>query len=92
MFFERFVSGNEVKNLKELQSSLSVGFPNGSAGGMGMVTFFLLLLAGLCVVLGYLKRATTKMAVTNKRVIIKLGHFGRRSFEVLLSQIESIGI
>jgi len=60
--------------------------------GMGVAGFVLLLLAGLCVLLGYFTRMGTEMAVTNKRILIKTGLLSRRTFELLLSKVESIGV
>jgi uncharacterized membrane protein YdbT with pleckstrin-like domain len=48
--------------------------------------------AGLLVLLGILTRKATEMAVTNKRVVIKSGLLSRRTFELLLSKVESIGV
>ena len=60
--------------------------------GMGVVGFVLLILAGLCILVGYLTRIGTEMAVTNKRILIKTGLLSRRTFELLLSKVESIGV
>jgi len=38
------------------------------------------------------KRNATEMAVTNRRVIIKIGMVSRRSREIMLPKVESIGI
>ena len=57
-----------------------------STSGMGPAGFVLLLLAGVCVLLGYLKRKGTEMAVTNKRILIKTGLVSRKTFELLLSK------
>ena len=58
--------------------------------------FALVALALICgsafVVVGVLKRNATEMVVTNKRVIVKTGILSRRTFEMLLSRIESIGV
>jgi len=54
--------------------------------------FALLVLAGLCVLVGHLKRKSTEMAVTNKRILIKTGLLSRNTFELLLSKVESIGV
>lgn len=51
-----------------------------------------LTVAGTVVLLGYLARKATEMAVTNKRIIIKVGLLSRRTFELLLSKVESIGV
>ena len=63
-----------------------------STSGMGPAGFVLLLLAGVCVLLGYLKRRGTEMVVTNKRILIKTGLVSRKTFELLLSKVESIGV
>ena len=42
--------------------------------------------------IGFVRRSATEMAVTNKRVMIKTGLLRRRTFELLLSKVESIGI
>ena len=39
-----------------------------------------------------LKKVTTEMAVTNKRVIIKVGIISRRTIEMNLAKIENIGV
>jgi uncharacterized membrane protein YdbT with pleckstrin-like domain len=52
---------------------------------------FLLLGVGLQAA-GVLKKNSIEMAVTNKRVCIKTGMTTRRTFELLLSKIESIGV
>ena len=41
---------------------------------------------------GTMKRNATEMVVTNKRVIVKTGILTRKTFEMLLSRIESIGV
>lgn len=41
---------------------------------------------------GIARRAATEVAVSNKRVLIKRGVFSRRSIEVLLPKVESIGL
>lgn len=52
----------------------------------------LLAIAGL--ILGYaaVKRDATEIGVTNRRVIIKVGMASRRSLEIMLPKVESIGI
>jgi uncharacterized membrane protein YdbT with pleckstrin-like domain len=52
----------------------------------------LLAVAGL--ILGYaaVKRDATEIGVTNRRVIIKVGMASRRSLEIMLAKVESIGI
>jgi hypothetical protein len=41
---------------------------------------------------GNMKRNATEMVVTNKRVIVKTGILARKTFEMLLTRIESIGV
>jgi uncharacterized membrane protein YdbT with pleckstrin-like domain len=57
-----------------------------------IVGFFFLVFAGLLILLGYLAREATEMAVTNKRIVIKTGLLSRKTFELLLSKVESIGV
>ena len=41
---------------------------------------------------GIVRRAATEVAVSNRRVLIKMGLLSRRSVEVLLPKVESIGV
>jgi uncharacterized membrane protein YdbT with pleckstrin-like domain len=51
----------------------------------------LLIAAGAAVITaGILRRNATEIAVTNKRVLIKTGFFGRTTIEIFLSKIESV--
>jgi uncharacterized membrane protein YdbT with pleckstrin-like domain len=53
----------------------------------------LALVCGMAVIAGgFIRRAATEMAVSNKRVLIKTGFFTRKSTEVLLTKVESIGV
>jgi uncharacterized membrane protein YdbT with pleckstrin-like domain len=52
----------------------------------------LLVFALVCIGLGILSRNATEMTVTNKRVVAKVGVFARRTIEMLLSRVESIGV
>jgi uncharacterized membrane protein YdbT with pleckstrin-like domain len=51
-------------------------------------------LAAAAIIFGsaVLKKNATEMAVTNRRVIIKTGLASRRSLEIMLPKVESIGI
>ncbi len=51
-----------------------------------------ILIAAACVGYAVLRKRSVEMAVTNRRAIIKGGILSRRSFEVLLSKVESIGV
>jgi uncharacterized membrane protein YdbT with pleckstrin-like domain len=52
----------------------------------------MLIVAIVCIVRGILNRNATEMAVTNKRVVAKVGVAARRTVEMLLSRVESIGV
>jgi len=41
---------------------------------------------------GIIRRISTEVVVSNKRVLIKTGLFSRRSIEVLLTRVESVGM
>ena len=41
---------------------------------------------------GIVRRNATEVAVSNKRVLIKTGVLARKSIEVLLGKVESIGV
>lgn len=69
-----------------------LGGKSGTATPMLAAGFVLLVVAGACVGVGILKRNATEMAVTGKRVIVKVGVASRRTFELLLSKVESIGV
>jgi uncharacterized membrane protein YdbT with pleckstrin-like domain len=65
-----------------------------STGVEGMVVFgvFLLVVAIVMLAYGIAKRNATEMAVTNKRVLIKTGMASRRTLDLMLSRVESIGV
>lgn len=50
------------------------------------------LVAAIIFGIGLVRRNTTEMAVTNKRVIVKTGLANRRTIELLLPRIESIAV
>ena len=52
----------------------------------------LLVVAFVSLVVALVKRNATEMAVTDRRVIVKIGVAARRTFEILLSKVESIGV
>ena len=51
-----------------------------------------LLFAALLIGGGIIRRLATEVGVSNRRVLIKTGLFSRRSIEVLLPRVESIGV
>jgi uncharacterized membrane protein YdbT with pleckstrin-like domain len=59
-----------------------------------MVVFgvFLLVVCFVLVAYGVAKRNATEMAVTTKRVLIKTGLGSRRTLDLMLSRVESIGV
>jgi uncharacterized membrane protein YdbT with pleckstrin-like domain len=62
------------------------------AGGMAIVALILLLAAAGTLAYGVAKRNATEMAVTNKRVLIKTGLAARRTLDLMLPRVESIGV
>jgi PH (Pleckstrin Homology) domain-containing protein len=63
-----------------------------SAGGLAMLGLLLLAAGGGILFYGLAKRNATEMAVTNKRVLIKTGLADRRTLDLMLSRVESIGV
>jgi uncharacterized membrane protein YdbT with pleckstrin-like domain len=56
-------------------------------GGLALLAVALVL-----VVVGFIRKHSTEVAVSNKRVLIKTGIAARKSIEVLLTKVESIGV
>jgi membrane protein YdbS with pleckstrin-like domain len=52
----------------------------------------LVAIAVIVLIIAGFRRNSTEMAVTNRRVIIKTGVASRRSLEIMLPKVESIGI
>jgi uncharacterized membrane protein YdbT with pleckstrin-like domain len=52
----------------------------------------LIVIALVALAWGFTKRNATEMAVTNKRVLIKTGLGNRRTLDIMLSRVESIGV
>jgi uncharacterized membrane protein YdbT with pleckstrin-like domain len=59
-----------------------------------MVSFGAVLVVGAIITFSYgvAKRNATEMAVTNRRVLIKTGMGSRRTLDLMLSRVESIGV
>jgi uncharacterized membrane protein YdbT with pleckstrin-like domain len=68
------------------------GIPDDQLHLMEGAAAVLVILAIILLIAGATRRNATEMAVTNHRVIIKVGLFGRRTIEMLLSKIESIEV
>jgi uncharacterized membrane protein YdbT with pleckstrin-like domain len=71
--------------------SLIGGLVAGAAGTV-VVGFILIAASVGGIWLAVLTLKATEVAVTNKRVVIKVGLLRRRTFELLLSKVESIGV
>jgi uncharacterized membrane protein YdbT with pleckstrin-like domain len=80
--------GGLMLSFASTQSNLSAE----SARTFEIVAGVLLASAVVTLILGAIQRNSTEMAVTNRRVIIKVGLVGRRTVEMLLSKIESIEV
>jgi uncharacterized membrane protein YdbT with pleckstrin-like domain len=74
------------------QSATRVSGKSGASGPLLAGGIVLLAVALICIVRGILNRNATEMAVTNKRVVAKVGVAARRTVEMLLSRVESIGV
>lgn len=59
---------------------------------LAMIGVILLLVALTIFGYGLAKRNATEMAVTNRRVLIKTGMASRRTLDLMLSKVESIGV
>ena len=62
------------------------------AAGSTTLGIILLFLAVLLLGLAFLEYNTSEFAVTDKRVLVKVGVINRRSLELLLNKIEGIGV
>jgi uncharacterized membrane protein YdbT with pleckstrin-like domain len=78
-FWLFFIAMNSTTGHTESQAALVVGMIILIAGN------FLLALAAV-------RRNATEMAVTNKRVIIKVGFLSKRTIELFLSKVESVEV
>ena len=56
-------------------------------GGIALLVFGGIVIAG-----GLIRRNATEVAVSNMRVLIKTGMYARKSIEVMLAKVESIGV
>jgi uncharacterized membrane protein YdbT with pleckstrin-like domain len=71
---------------------VAAGAPSGEVEAMVIFGVFLLVVAIVMLAYGVAKRNATEMAVTNKRVLIKTGMGSRRTLDLMLSRVESIGV
>ena len=75
------------KNGRGVQQLNSVG-----PEGLAAVGAALLLIALIIFAYGLAKRNATEMAVTKRRVLIKTGMASRRTLDMVLTKVESIGV
>jgi uncharacterized membrane protein YdbT with pleckstrin-like domain len=64
----------------------------GEAQVIGIAGVALLVLGGIILGMAVIRRTATEMAVTNKRVIIKVGFLTKRTVELFMSKVESVGV
>ena len=73
--------------------SLSNSEPKDSTSTAFLILGAILLVVGSGLILfGVLQRNATEIGITDKRVLIKTGMAGRRTLEMVLSKVESIGV
>ena len=72
-------------NVPALESSIG-------PSGMMLLGAVLLVIAVIIFAWGAAKRNATEMAVTNRRVLIKTGMASRRTLDLMLNKVESIGV
>jgi uncharacterized membrane protein YdbT with pleckstrin-like domain len=60
--------------------------------GLAAVGAVLLVIALIIFAYGLAKRNATEMAVTNRRVLIKTGMASRRTLDMVLGKVESVGV
>jgi uncharacterized membrane protein YdbT with pleckstrin-like domain len=73
-------------------SARATGDGSSAHGPLQMLGAAFFAIALVFLVRGVLIRNATEMTVTNKRVFIKVGLAARRTVELLLSRVESIGV
>ena len=73
-------------------SARTTGGKNAASQSMMIVGAAFLVVALVFIARGVLVRNATEMTVTNKRVFVKVGLAARRTIELLLSRVESIGV
>lgn len=64
----------------------------GEAQAAGIAGFTLIVIGSIILALAAVRRNATEMAVTNKRVIIKVGYLTKRTIELFLSKVESVEV
>lgn len=64
----------------------------GEAQIIGIPGFILIVVGAIILGIGFMRRNATEIAVTNKRVIIKVGFLSKRTLELFLAKVESVGV
>ena len=77
---------------KRDSAGLAVGSATISPKVMAIAGAVLVVAAIITFTYGVAKRNATEMAVTNRRVLIKSGMGSRRTLDLMLSRVESIGV
>jgi uncharacterized membrane protein YdbT with pleckstrin-like domain len=85
LLIDAVAAKNGHGDIPSLESSLG-------PGGMTMLGAVLVLIAVIVFAWGAAKRNATEMAVTNRRVLIKTGMASRRTLDLMLNKVESIGV
>ena len=75
-----------------VQSRKDAGDSRTASQAMMIGGAILLIVAIVFVIRGILRRNSTQMTVTNMRVVANVGVASRRSIEIFLSRVESIGV
>ena|ERR1051325_1780669 len=85
-----FLSGFDFGLIMLVSAIISIRDKNASSGGMALTGLVFLVIGAIPMLLGHYARRATEIAVTNKRIVIRTGLLSRRTFELLLPQVENI--
>jgi len=64
----------------------------GEAQAVSIAGLLLILFGSAILAVSQIRRNATEMAVTNKRIIIKVGFLTKRTVELFLTKVESVGV
>lgn len=68
------------------------GFTHEEASGVTVVGALILVVAGLIGLGKYVQASSSEFAVTNRRVLIKVGAISHHTLELLLQKVEGVGV
>ena len=74
------------------EQGVAVGSSTISPQGLAILGAILLFAGSITFSYGIVRRNATEMAVTNRRVLIKTGLASRRTLDLMLGRVESIGV